>query len=99
MAQKKFRLRANVSSDNLAVIKAVLERIIANKGTIRQTDQGFEIEAELEGESAKVLNRTILSELRRAEKRTRIRAEWTSGNTIERFFDYVPKGTRNTLAE
>ncbi|MGD0352310.1 MAG: hypothetical protein ABSB38_02255 [Dehalococcoidia bacterium] len=96
MAQRKFRLRANVSSDNLAVIKAALERIIANKGTIRQTDQGFEVEADLEGESARVLNRMILSELRRAEKRTRIRAEWTSGDATERFFDYVPKGTRNT---
>jgi hypothetical protein len=96
MAQRKFRLRANVSSDNPAVIKAALERIIANKGTIRQTDQGFEVVADLEGESARVLNRMILSELRRAEKRTRIRAEWTSGDTIEKFFDYVPKGTRKT---
>ncbi len=92
MVQRKFRLRANVSSDNLSGIKPALERIVANKGTIRQTDQGFEVDAELEGESAQVLNRMILSELRRVEKRTRIRAEWTSGDTIEKFFDYVPKG-------
>ncbi len=94
MAQRKFRLWANVSSDNLPAIKPTLERIIADKGTIRQTDQGFEVEAELEGESARDLNRMVLSELRRAEKRTRIRAEWKSGDIIERFFDYVPKGTR-----
>jgi hypothetical protein len=94
MAQNKFRLRANVSSDDLPAIKPTLERIIANKGTIRETDQGFEVEAVLEGESARDLNRMVLSELRRAEKRTRIRAEWKSGDTIERFFDYVPKGTR-----
>ena len=94
MAQLKFRLSAHVSSDNPSAIKPVLEQIIADKGTIRQTDQGFEVEAELEGESARALNRMILSELRRAEKRTRIRAEWTSGNTVEKFFDYVPKGTR-----
>jgi hypothetical protein len=94
MAQKKFRLCANISSDNLAVIKPVLERILTNKGTIKQTNQGFEVEAELEGESARGLNRMILSELRRVEKRTRIRAEWTSGKTIEKYFDYVPKGTR-----
>jgi hypothetical protein len=93
MAQRKFKLRANVSSDNLSGIKTTLQRLIGDKGTIRQTGQGFEIEAELEGESAQVLNRMILSELRRVEKRTRIRAEWTSGNTIEKFFDYVPKGT------
>ncbi|MGZ4870168.1 MAG: hypothetical protein ACXV2F_07425 [Halobacteriota archaeon] len=94
MAQLKFRLSAHVSSDNASAIKPVLERIIADKGTIRQTDEGFEVEAELEGESARDLNRTILSELRRAEKRTRIRAEWTSGDTAEKFLDYVPKGTR-----
>jgi hypothetical protein len=96
MAQRKFRLWASVSSDNLSAIKSTLERIIANKGTIRQTEQGFEVEAELEGESARDLNRTVLSELRRAEKRTRIRAEWKSGDTVERFFDYVPKGTHQT---
>ena len=94
MSQKKFRLLAKVSSDNLSAIKPVLERIIENKGTIRETDQGFEVEAKLEGESAQSLNRMLLSELRRVEKRTRIRTEWTSGDTIERFFDYVPKGTR-----
>ena len=94
MAQRKFRLRAGVSSDNLSAIKPILERIIADKGTIRQINQGFEVEAELEGESARHLNRMVLSELRRAEKRTRIHAGWKSGNVIERFFDYVPKGTR-----
>jgi len=95
MAQRKFRLWANVSSDNLSAIKPALERIIANKGTIRQTEQGFEVEAEFEGESAAALNRMILSELRRVEKRTRIRSEWALGDTIDRFFDYVPKGTRH----
>jgi hypothetical protein len=83
-----------VSSYNPSAIELVLKQIIADKGTIRQTDEGFDVEAELEGESARDLNRMILSELRRAEKRTRIRSEWTSGNTVEKFFDYVPKGTR-----
>ncbi len=93
MADGKFRLKAQVSSDNPSAVKPALERLIANKGTIRQTEQGFEVEAELQGESARTLNRMILSELRKAEKRTRIRSEWTSGDTIERFFDYVSKGT------
>ena len=43
------------------------------------------------GENARELNRSLLSELRRGEKKTRLRAEWTSGNTTERFFDYVAK--------
>ena len=94
MAQLKFRVSAQVSSDNPSAVKPVLEQLIAEKGTIRQTDQGFDVEAELEGESARDLNRLILSALRRAEKRTRIRAEWTSGDTVEKFFDYGSKGTR-----
>ena len=39
-------------------------------------------------------NRELLSELRRVERKTRLRAEWTAGGSVERFFDYVPKGTR-----
>jgi hypothetical protein len=46
MAQSKFRLWAHVSSDNPSAIKPTFERIIVNKGTIRQTDQGFEVKAE-----------------------------------------------------
>ena len=59
-----------MSSDNPSAVKPVLERVIADQGTVRQTEQGFEIEAELEGESARDLTRIVLSELRRAEKRT-----------------------------
>jgi len=51
----------------------------------------FLIQAEIEGTSAKDLNRSLLSALRRVEKRSRLRAEWSSGNTTERYFDYVLK--------
>jgi hypothetical protein len=48
----------------------------------------------MKGTSAKELNRSLLSALRRVEKKTRLRAEWTSNNnTTERFFDYVLKKT------
>jgi len=94
MAQKKFRLSARISSDNPSDIQPILERLISGRGTMKPIKEGFEVEADLEGESARDLNRMLLSEMRKAEKRTRLRAEWTSGNTIERFFDYVPKGTR-----
>ena len=93
----KLRLSAHVSSDSPSAIKPVLEKIIADNGTIRQTDQGFDVEADLEGESARALNRLILSELRRAEKRTRIRAEWTSGDTVEKFFDYARNRKHKTV--
>jgi hypothetical protein len=99
MAQKKFRLSARISSDNPSGIRPILERLISGKGAIKSIENGFEVEADLEGESARALNRMVLSEMRKAEKRTRIRAEWTSGNTIEKFFDYVPKGTHKLNQE
>jgi len=95
MAAKPFRLRARVSSDNPGAVRPVLERLIA-RGTIQDGPEkgDFEVEAEMEGESARDLNRFLLSELRRAEKRTRLRAEWTGAGLTERFFDYVPKGPK-----
>ncbi len=46
----------------------------------------------MEGESAKDLNRDLLSALRRVEKKTRLRSEWTAQDgTVYRFFDYVLK--------
>ena len=94
MPETKFSLSAKISSDNPSAIKPILESVIGSKGTIKSIDDGFEIQVELEGESAKDLNRTLLSEMRRVEKRTRLRAEWSSGKTVQKFFDYVPKGTR-----
>ena len=48
----------------------------------------------MEGSDARDVNRRLPSALRRAEKRTRLRAEWTAGGTTYRFFDYVPKSER-----
>lgn len=92
MPKKKFSLSAKISSDNPSAIKPVLERLIGTNGKINSTSEGFEIVAEFEGESTKDLNRMLLSEVRRAEKKTRLRAEWTWRNTVEKYFDYVPKG-------
>jgi hypothetical protein len=94
MVKKKFKLSARISSDNPAAIKPVLERIIGGGGIIKPTGEGFEVNAELDGESAKDLNRMLLSEMRKIVKKTRIRSEWTLGDTTERFFDYVPKATK-----
>ena len=48
----------------------------------------FAVEAEIEGASARELNRPLLSALRKVEKRTTLRAQWTSEDgTIESFFD------------
>lgn len=59
------------------------------------TETGLRVRAQTEGESARELNRAVLTALRRVERRTTLRAEWTSETTVERFFDYVPKGSRD----
>ena len=94
MPEKKFKLSANVSSSNPSAIKSVLERIVGSNGSIKPTSDGFEVKAEFKGESARDLNRVLLSELRKAEKRTRLRSEWTCEGTAEKFFDYALKQTK-----
>ena len=93
MASERFRLVARVSSSSPKAIKPALERAVAN-GSVKEAKGEFVVEAELQGESAKELNRALLSDLRRVEKKTRLRAEWTSDDgTTMRFFDYVLKKT------
>ncbi len=94
MPEKKFKLMANICSDNPAAIKPILERVIGSNGSIKPTSDGFDVTAEFKGERSKDLNRMLLSELRRAEKKTRLRSEWTADGTTEKYFDYVLKQTR-----
>ena len=91
MAKKVFELTATVSTENPQAIRRVLEALV-EKGSVTPTSDGFEIKAKMIGENARDLNRTLLSALRKVEKRTRLRAEWAFGTTVERFFDYASKG-------
>jgi hypothetical protein len=97
MSKKHFKLNARVSTDSPTAIRAALDRLFV-KGTVkgRESPGEFLVEAEVDGDSARDLNRLLLSALRKVEKKTRLRAEWTSGGTTERFFDYVPKGIRRS---
>ena len=94
MQEKKFTLSATVSSANPSAIKPAMERIVGNSGSIKLTKDGFQVNAEFIGESARDLNRMMLTELRKAEKRTRLRSEWTCEGTVEKFFDYALKQTK-----
>jgi hypothetical protein len=87
-----FTLKARVNRSDLQTIRQALDQLAA-KGSVRKEGDEFIVEAEMEGVSAKELNRTLLSALRKVEKRTTLRAEWTSGGTTERYFDYVLKKT------
>jgi hypothetical protein len=92
-SNKQFNLVARVSSANLSAVRPALEEV-APKSSVRSEGEELVVEGEMFGASAKELNRLLLSSLRRAEKRTRLRAEWTSVDGIrERYFDYVLKKT------
>jgi hypothetical protein len=95
MGEATFVLRARVSSDRVAAVRPVLERVVG-AGSVSPGESAGElrVEGSLAGTSARDLNRALLTELRRAEKKTRLRSEWTRDGVTERFFDYVPKGVR-----
>jgi hypothetical protein len=100
MGGQRFTLRASVSTDDPEAVRPVLEeRLPLGSVTAGRDAKEFLLRSELVGPSAKELNRSLLSALRRAEKRTRLRSEWTSGGVTERFFDYVSKGQRPARAE
>jgi hypothetical protein len=99
VSEKKFKLSARVSSATPSAIKPVLERMIGTNGSIKTTDDGFEVNAEFKGESTRDLNRMLLTEMRKAEKKTRIRSEWTYEDTTEKFFDYALKQTKKANKE
>jgi len=98
---KRIGLKASVSSSNLEAVRIVLEKE-APGCTVHEEGDELIVEGQLNGASAKELNRLLLSATRRVEKRTRLRAEWsTEDGTTERYFDYVLKkttqsGGRNT---
>jgi hypothetical protein len=93
MAESDFHLVADVSSDDLPAIEPILHQMVSRG--ITKTPDGFHIDTTMTGPRARDLNRSLLSALRRVERRTRLRAEWTAGGVTERFFDYALKGTRS----
>lgn len=94
MTEKKFKLKCQVSSNSPEAVKPVLMKVIGKNGSIKLLDDGFEVNAELRGESARDLNRSLLSDMRKAEKKTRLRSEWTCEGVTEKFFDYGLKSTK-----
>jgi hypothetical protein len=91
---KYFKLNASVNSNDVNAVLPVLEKYIGKNATINKIGQELEISATVEGEDARELNRQILSEMRKVEKKTRLRSEWSCDGVTEKFFDYVPKGKR-----
>lgn len=94
MGGKRFTVRAKVSTESPALVRPILVRLFPGGSVTLSVDpKELVVQGEMEGSSARDLNRLVLSELRRTEKRTRLRSTWTCEGISERFFDYVPKGT------
>jgi len=89
VAEAQVLLVAEVSSESLPAVEHELVT-----GVVTRTPSGLHVEASMADGNPRDLNRDILSALRRVERRTRWRAEWTTNGTTFRFFDYVPKGDR-----
>ena len=87
-----FHVIASVSSDSPALIEPVLRRLVV--GSVNEMPDGFEVDGWFQGSDPRELNRDLLSALRKVERRTRLRAEWTAEGMTYRFFDYVLKGVR-----
>jgi hypothetical protein len=87
----QLKLKARVNRSDIATVRNALKQLSAQGNAKKEGDE-IVIEAGMEGAGAKELNRALLSALRKAEKRTTLRAEWTSEDGVtERFFDYVLK--------
>ena len=87
-----FRLNGDVSSENLDAIRPVLAQLL--DGQVTPTADGLHLDGLMEGADARDVNRRLLSALRRIERRTRLRAEWTAAGVTYRFFDYAFKSER-----
>jgi len=93
MAKRRFALDARVDTDSPERVRRALLDLLGKDAFGPGSRPGeFVVSRKLDGESAKDLNRELLSALRRAERKTRLRAEWTADDgTVYRFFDYVLK--------
>ncbi len=88
----KLHLHAQVSSDSPDSIGRFLVDKLGAASTSRDGDDWI-VRAAIDGKSAREANRTLFAQLRRVERKTHVRAEWTHAGLTERFFDYVPKGS------
>jgi len=93
MAKRRFTLDARVDTDNPDQVRRALQDLVGDRAFEPGGKAGeFIVRRKMEGASVKDLNRELLSALRRVEKKTRLRAEWTAEDgTVYRFFDYVLK--------
>ena len=82
----KLRLEARVSSDSPDAVGRFLVGKFGATSVARDVNDWIVLAA-VDSVSARDANRELLSELRQVERKTRLRAEWTAGGSVKRFFD------------
>ena len=88
-----FKLNARIIRSDAETIRQAFGNLAAKANITQERDECI-IDATVDGESAKDLNRCLLSALRKVHRRATIRAQWTStANLTESYFDYVLKKT------
>lgn len=92
MTERAVSLVADISSDDPTSIEPVLQAFAM--GEITATADGFHVVASMRGEDVRELNRSLLSALRRVERHTRLRSEWTANGVTYGYFDYVLRSSR-----
>lgn len=92
--EQRWRLSARVSCDRPQAVRPLLEELFP-KGTVSRNGGEFVLDVSVvAGIDPRETNRALLSRLRRAEQRTRLRARWTAEDgRVYSFFDYVLKKT------
>ena len=77
----KLRLEARVSSDSPDAVGRFLVGKFGATSVMRDGNDWF-VRAAVDSASARDANRELLSELRRVERKTRLRAEWTARGSV-----------------
>lgn len=85
----------DIATDEPECLADALQALVGAEHVTRPED-GFRVVGTFAGTSAKDRNRALISVLRRAVKRTRLRARRTGDGETERFLDHVSKGRRPT---
>ena len=88
----KLDLRARVISDSPEIVGRFLADTFG-AATISSDGADWVVRATIDGKNAREANRTFFAQLKRVERKTHVRTEWTHAGVTERFFDYVPQGT------
>jgi hypothetical protein len=88
----RFKLKARLRRSDTRTIRQALDQLGA-KGSVRKEATSSSLKQRSKQPPAKERNRALLSAPRKVEKTTTRRAEWSSGDTAERYFDYVLKKT------